>query len=607
MVTEPKPPWWATKSKQEDRPPPKSAKSSAIAKANNRQTTQFKAGEARREAVLAELAKGVSVKEACATVGVSEMTHRKWRQKYPEYGTRVDAVRIAASRVAGGNDVRATTGTMAFGTFRKQVLGMDSPWFHLEAVKWLEEAPAGSITLMLWPPEHGKTTLLEDFCTWKLAMDPNFRIGVASERQQHSKKILSRVMNRMEDQSPFPKLIADYGPFAPQTGIGNRKMVQPWAATHFTVFHRQNHDERDYSMTALGIGSGVVGSRMDLLVLDDVQSIRNLGQTEKIVETIRQDWLSRPGSKGRTVIIGTRVGDKDVYESLMESDLIDKVILFRAQDSDGRWLWPERYSPEEYARMRRNVGEDGWERNYMQRAIAKGSRTFTEEMVEAVKNPIRATFHDPPDGAAGTVVALDPGFGLNAVLAAACLPDRLVILGGRVDQGLTSNQAIFDVVEQIGSQHRSPSVPWLHLIMEDKAFQRGLFGDASLEALKRRYGFTVSGHQTGVNKYDPTLGIAAMARSFLRHEIELPGADDEGTQRFVELLTDDLYRWRPNVKGNKLRQDLVMTLWFAWLWWMKRRDTLGVVGAGDFSFGGLPYAMTRTGLALPTGPYGRTA
>lgn len=607
MTTEPKPPWWATKSKQENRKPPSSPKASALAKANVRQTSQFKMGEARREHFLECLAKGMSVTDAAAEVGVSVMTHRKWRQKYPEYAARVDAVRIAAARLDGATAPAATPGAMSFGVFRKEILETDSPWFHLEAVRWLEEAPPGSITLMLWPPEHGKTTLLEDFCTWKLSVDPNFRIGVGSERQAHSKKILARVMNRFDDHGPFPRLIERFGPFAPQAGLGGRKANQPWSSTHFTVFHRQNYDERDYSMTALGIGSGVVGSRMDLLLLDDVQSVRNLGQTDKILETIRQDWLSRPGSKGRTVIIGTRVGDNDVYAKLMDSDLLDKVILFRAHDADGKWLWPERYSPEEYARMRRNVGEAGWERNYMQRATVKGERTFTEEMIEDSLNPLRAVFHDPPAHAAGIVVGLDPGFGVNAIITAAVTSQSLIVLGGRVDEGLTSNQQIFDVVEQEGRDRSSPSVPWLHLIMEDKAFQRGLFGDEALRHLQTRYGFTVSGHQTGVNKYDPNLGIAAMARSFLRKEIELPGSDDPQTTAFRSLLVDDLYRWRPNARGNKLRQDMVMALWFAWLWWKRHRDTLGEGGAGDFRFGGLPYAQTRTGLVLPTGPYaGRT-
>jgi hypothetical protein len=360
-------------------------------------------------------------------------------------------------------------------------------------------------------------------------------------------------------------------------------------------------------MTALGITADVVGSRMDALILDDTQSIRTLDQTDKIVALIRQDWLSRPGSKGRTFIIGTRVGEKDVYSELEDAGIIDKMILFRAHDGDGNWLWPERYSPEEYARMRRNVGERGWERNYMQRATITGERTFTQEMIEECSNPMRAVFHDPPSDAAGVCVGLDPGFGINVCLAAAVTDTKLVILGGRQDDGLTSNQAIFGVVEQLALDHSTRNVPWLHLVMEDKAFQRGLFGDEGLLRLRDRYGFTLGGHQTGINKYDPNLGIAAMARSFSRHEIELPNALDPATIRFYEALTKELFAWRPNMKGTQLKQDYVMALWFVWMWWKRHRDALTVEGAGDFSFGGLPYALTRTGLALPTGQYGRAS
>lgn len=608
-TADPKPPWWATKSKAEGRKPgADSAKASALAVANQRSTSQYRQGVERREKMLAALATGMGVQEACAHIGIAVMTHRKWRSKYPEYATRVDAVRITAAQAnTGPESVRGQTRTLAFGNFRRDILDMDSPWFHLQAVKWIEEAPAGSVTLMLWPPEHGKTSLLEDYCTWKLAMDPNHRIGVGSGSRSHSMKVLRRIQNRFEDESPFPKLIARYGPFAPQTGLGNRKAIQPWAATHFDVFMRRTHDERDYSMTALGIGSNVVGSRMDTLLLDDLQSIKTLAQTKAIVETVRQDWLSRPGSKGRTFIVGTRVGEEDVYSELIESGILTKVLLFRAHDSDGVWLWPERYSPEEYEIMKRNAGTAAWERNYMQRATVKGEQTFTEEMTAAALNPMRAIFHDPPTNAPGVVLGLDPGFGINVVLAAAATERKLIILGGREDVGLTSNQQIFDVVHETAIAHTTPDVPWLHLVIEDKAFQKGLLQDDALLSMRQRYGFTVHGHQTGINKYDPNLGVAAMARSFLREEIEIPGADDPATKRFREALLAELHKWRPNMRGTRLKQDYVMALWFIWIWWRSHKETLATAGAGDFNFGGLPFAMTGSGLALPTGPYGRTA
>jgi hypothetical protein len=577
---------------------------SELTKINSRNRTAFRESEDRRAHMIQLLATGMSVTAACDEVGVRPETHRHWRLKYPQYATRVDATRIEA---AGGDlsAMRHGQKTMDFGTFRKQILGMSSPWFHLEAVKWLESSPPGSVTMMLWPPEHGKTTLLEDFCTWKLAMDPSYRIGIGSGRQAHSSKVLRRVQNRMEDNGPFPELIRRYGPFAPQTGLGNRKAIQAWGSNFFRVYLAQGGDERDFSMTALGITADVVGSRMDLLVLDDTQSIRTLDQTDKYVNVIRQDWLSRPGSKGRTVIIGTRVGEKDVYSELEKAGIIDKLILFRAHDSDGQWLWPERYSPEEYAIMRRNVGESGWERNYMQRATIKGERTFTEEMTEAAANPMRSVLHDPPDNASGVVIGLDPGFGINVTLAAAVTTKRLIILGGRQDDGLTSNQAIFGVVEEVARSHTNRDVPWLHLVMEDKAFQKGLFGDEGLARLRERHGFTVGGHQTGINKYDPNLGIAAMARSFSRNEIEIPGGDDPATTRFREALVTELHAWRPNMRGTRLKQDYVMALWFMWMWWQRHRDALVGVGAADFTFGGLPYGPTNTGLVLPTGPYGK--
>jgi hypothetical protein len=47
----------------------------------------------------------------------------------------------------------------------------------------------------------------------------------------------------------------------------------------------------------------------------------------------------------------------------------------------------------------------------------------------------------------------------------------------------------------------------------------------------------------------------------------MPGADDADTQRARAAMDAELRAWRPNKKGSKLRQDLVMARWFAWMRW----------------------------------------
>lgn len=529
----------------------------------------------RRVKMLQLVAEGYTVQEATAEIGVTVRTYENWRATKPDFKARMDILR--AGMAGKTPDVSAHTDFIAW---RKRFLGSDTTWFQAQlASALMDDAEPGSITLVLYPPEHGKTTLVEDFITYRLALDKNYRVTYGSEAQAHSRKALRRIRDRFEIDSPYPDLISSFGPFAPLGRTAQHRGQQPWGQDFFNVYGKDG-DERDYSMVALGFGSQIAGSRTDLLVGDDMISKRNVAQSASLLETFRQDWLSRPGTKGRTVIIGTRVEDGDLYQMLEDEGIVDHIVRFKAHDPlrirehGTPWLWPERYSEAEYEKMRKNVGPSAWARNYQQQPRLAGDSTFTDEMLEKCKSPLRSVLHDAPPAAIGMIIGLDPGYGKNAVIACAGNADRLWVLGGRVDSALTNTQQIFDAVEVQAREHMSKACPWLHLTIEDKAFQKGLLDDASLHALKETYGFSHSGHQTGQNKYDENIGIPAMARDFTRQTIDLPGADDPDTERFMTMFTEQLVRWRPNVKGTLLEMDLVMAMWFAWLWWDKFREGL---------------------------------
>lgn len=558
----------------------------------------------RRATFVRNLEAGMSINDACDEAGVTVGTYRNWRAEHKDFAAACDAVR--GSRWQGHMDV---TEQLDFIPWRKKYLKTDTTWFQAQMAEAIQDdsAGGGSITLVLFPPEHGKTTVIEDFCTWRLATDKSYRITYGSESQAHARKALRRVRNRLEVDGPFPQMVGDFGPFAPPQRTVDHRGAQPWGQDFFDVAGRSKSDERDYSMVALGFGSQIAGSRTDLLIGDDLISMRNVNQSAKLLQTFRQDWLSRPGVHGRTVIIGTRVEDGDLYDLMEEADLPDWIVRFKAHDPrrivqfGTPWLWPERYDEAGYAKLRKNVGEAAWHRNYQQKPRAAGDSTFTEEMLDKAANPLRSVLTKAPDDATGLIIGLDPGFGINATLAIAGNADRLWVLGGRKDEGLTNNAQIFGVCEQLANEHRHRNLPWLHLTIEDKAFQKGLLDDAAMHELQENYGITVSGHQTGINKYDENIGIPAMARDFLRGIVEIPGADDEDTQRFLVDFRDQLLRWRPNVKGTALEMDFVMAFWFAWLWWTKFRAGLSTrtnphppeTGALPWRPTVLPGGMTR--------------
>ena len=544
-------------------------------------------GESTRALFMEGLREHGKIEAACRIAGVTRSAYDKWRQRIPDFAERADAVRHEALQRGD----QPWDGS--FASFRGQFFDHMSPWFHIQAIDAYETTLPGNLTVILWPPEHGKTTLAEDYFCYKLATNPEFRITVGSEGQDMARKILSRIRSRMEPLGPYPRYVAKFGPFVPQNQSG-RKTAQSWGADYFDVFKKMRHDERDYSMVGLGWRSKIAGTRTDHLHIDDIQSRVSLNLTEQMFEVFRQDWLTRPGENGRTTINGTRVGEDDFYQRVMEeidSDLL-QVIKFPAiitnKQGEPEPLWPEMFSMEKLDRIRRKVGEEAWSRNYMQEPSSSMSATFTDDSIQKCLNPLRSVNHEPPKDCS-IYIGLDPALGSNnCVVAATPHEGKLKILFVREDTGLTRNEQILGVVEDAVLQCMRNGASVSDVVIEAMVFQKGLSRDERLVEMTNRYGFRVREHLTGVNKYDETIGVPSMALSFMRGEIDIPYADDKSTRHMVDQLIRQLKAWRPLKRGTRLRQDQVMALWFIWILWRQRKQSFDV-DSSQFNFKGLPW------------------
>ena len=553
-----------------------------------------------------------SIKEACLENDISMHTYKEWRKKDPKgFAAMVDYLRRdmehqiihigkatkTAMSHAGRDEFKHSTQALSFAQFRKKWFKTDTPAFQEAIVEAYENTEPGKITMILIPPEHGKTTLFEDYAAWKLAVDPAYRFTIGSESQSMSRKILKRVQNRLDPEGPFPNFVEMFGPFVPQTasstrskgdGVAMRKTRQPWGQDYFSVYKKATQDERDYSMVALGIGSQIAGTRTDHLHIDDVMSMNNLSQAQMIIQVIRQDWLTRPGQRGRTTINGTRVGIQDVYE-LFEEELdedlltiirmpaiitktavggkVTKEPLWPMDDATG-WGW----TMDMLDRQRRLVGDSAWERNYMQKPTAAGEQTFDREAIDVCRNPLRSVTMKPNPDDGPLMIGMDPSIGgVNCTSVVQANNDQLKLIDIREDIGLASNRDLAHVVESLILKHTVGTGNWVSdLIIEEAAFQKGMLQDDSFLALRKKYGFSIRGHQTGSNKYDQNFGVASMVHHMVAGRFDFPDADDVATQSAIRPFLKELEGWRPYKRGTRLKQDRVMALWFAYIPWMQR-------------------------------------
>jgi hypothetical protein len=544
------------------------------------------AKRARMAEFLAQLARGSTITESSRQVGVTAATYRRWRKEHPEFARKADEVRarFRAANVPGAEDDFDGT----FASFRKTFFRMDTYDHQRELVEILQAARPMTVTLVTFPPEHGKTSTLEDFVGYKLALDPDYRFGFVSEREHHGKKIIGRVKHRMTHPD-FVEYQARFGPFEPSPDSD-----LPWTATHFTVAQRTS-DERDFSLVATGWKSAVAGSRYDMLLVDDVQSRKSLNATTEIVETLQQDHFSRVGKQGAIVIVATRVGESDVYDALIRQGVIDSHVTFPAVKAaadpgcercagEGRILDPEAPFDEGWTcdcralcppmwpgasldKRRKQVTEPVWFATYQQAPTSSHVRTFTSEMWDDCTHPSIpvGTTSVPGDIFPRQVsLAVDPALdGGNAIQVVAASTENLLLVDATWENRLGQVEKILSRIEDMAMRYRPAEV-----IIEQMAFQKALANDERLATMAKRLGFRVLPHTTRANKTDPIMGVASMDRSFLRGEIIIPG---EGQVARFDHLREQLLAWKSGVPTRTLTQDSVMALWFAWLRWMQTR------------------------------------
>lgn len=492
-------------------------------------------------------------------VPLSEEAVRKWRERDPIFREAEAKNYKAYRQTAAGETVTSYDGS--FESFRKVFFGYDTPPHQKLIVNALNKALQSkhrSITLCLLPPEFGKTSCLEDWICEQIAHKPDIRIGIVSATPKHGWKIIGKLKKRLTAEgSPF---VMKYGPFYEPD---QRHQGKPWAQDHFMVLQRDS-DERDYTVSAFGWDGSVIGTRWDILVMDDVQPFKQLSMTEKIIATFRQDIYTRVGIDCPIVIIGNRVGMGDWYEELLRLDIVDDLIEVPAVNDNGESTWPEKWPLADLELTRKIAGEDVWWRNYMQRPRASGKGSFNETLVEAAKDKMQT--HLRPDICQGVIIGTDPALdGGCATIAAAYGADWLCFLDMDYSFQVGSVEGIIAIGDEMAVRYHSGV--W---VIEQNAFQKGLVRDQRLDALASAHNYTIIPHQTGTLKTDPTWGVGTMADSMRRGELRIAWGSDYCRERFTPLC-DQLLAWRPDVDTKNLRQDTVMAAWFVHKWWKENR------------------------------------
>lgn len=439
---------------------------------------------------------------------------------------------------------------------------------------------------VLAPARSGKTELLIHFVIWLIVRHPNVRILWVGGSGSVAALAGNAIRNALAD----PELAEVFLP--PGDEFKGR---DTWTKTEFTVATRTDHRLKSPTFTSVGMNGTLFSRDCDFLIGDDLVDDRTVNTAEGRDgqrEWFQRSAMSRLSKRSGAVLIGSRQHADDLYATLEDSDNWT-LLPVAAHDPNcdlhvdaehvDCLVVPELLDWTFLRKKRADLEATGqmhiWELHYEGKAAAVDSLLFTRDLVEAAYNRERGL--GLPDelrrhpGGHVLLAGCDPaGSGVQAhVLVAVSVVDpdhpKIHLIDGALEQpGGTDKLAQW--IDRWGHQY-GDGILW---IVEQNSLQD--LSHLNNPLLKRSLGLAaahIRPHQTGENKVDADIGVAAMAHSLEAGIYDFPyrGGD---AQRLINLLTRQMVNYDPERRRKKQgTDDLLMALWFTY------RKSLDVIRA----------------------------
>ena len=202
---------------------------------------------------------------------------------------------------------KGTGGVRADGAHAKMVAFVDDPNIQFG----LMEAPRGAL----------KSTLLQGFCVRMFGNDPNIRILYGMKTDEKAVEQASAIQRALQ----LPEVVALIGD---QKG-DPAKDGRPWESWRFTLAGRTKRNLMEPSFRTFTLESIPTGGHYDIIIVDDLidaESCKTDLAMENAHKVVRMLFPLR--DKGaRTIFVGTRYGDGDIYAELERNPVYKKLIL----------------------------------------------------------------------------------------------------------------------------------------------------------------------------------------------------------------------------------------------------------------------------------------
>lgn len=406
---------------------------------------------------------------------------------------------------------------------------------------------------------------------FELGQDPNLRVAVVSNTSDLAQKMTRAIGQYIEKSQPlhevFPNLVPTNDPSL------------PWKAKALTI-QRAGVGGKDPSIQATGVHGNIIGSRIDLLVLDDIldhENTHNPGPRADTLNWIKSSLFSRLTANARVWFVGNAWHPDDAMHMLeKEPRFVGR--RFPVISPEGVLTWPERWSLDRIDLARMDLGPLEYSRQLLCQARDDSSARFKREWLD---------------------VCIRRGDGLQITQSITDVldwddlnPEELVAARESLWRLGASNMAVFTGVDLAVQRHSAADKTVLFTVLVHPNGDRQVLNIRSgrwngpeiirqirkvhedfgsivivennaaqeyiLQFLRDQSAVPVKAFTTGRNKADPSFGVESLATEFANGKWLIP---NEGGEMHAEVAAwiSELLFYDPSEHTG----DRVMASWFA--------------------------------------------
>lgn len=352
------------------------------------------------------------------------------------------------------------------------------------------------------PPQHGKSTMVIDFCAWILGKHPETRIIYASFSERLAIRANLAIQRIMSSRN--------YGIVFPATQIV--KKGDATAQRTSTYFETTTGG---YFRNTTVRGS-ITGESLDIGIIDDPIKGREAANSQTVRDStwewFTDDFFTRFSKTAGMLSIATRWHPDDPIGRLIASDSSVKCLKYPAINDKGEPLAPE-LKPLDFLLQRKKVlSTDSWEALYQQNPTIPGGNLIKSKYFQYYEVvPKLEHLRIFVDAAAKTKTMNDyTVFGLYAKSSDGALY-VIDIMRGKWEYGPMKQNAIamWDKAQQVGAQFGAPC---LDMCIEDKSA-----GIQLIQELKAQYLCPITALQRNTDKFTRLQAVLGYIESGFVH------------------------------------------------------------------------------------------